>query len=114
MIGGWHINPYHPEIPVIITEGEKKAFAGLAAGYAVISLPGIDCGYKSSSNNDDGSEGKLSLIPDLEVLAEGGRTIYIAFDRDSNPQTFKRVQRARQKLARLFAEVGCETRYFLP
>ena len=100
----------HPEIPVIITEGEQKAYAGLKAGYVVISLPGIDCGYKSSSDNDDGSGGKLSLIPDLQVLAEGGRTIYIAFDRDSNPQTVKRVQKARQKLARLFAELGCETR----
>jgi putative DNA primase/helicase len=100
----------HPEIPVIITEGEKKAYVGLAAGYVVVSLPGIDCGYKSSSDNDDGSGGKLSLIPDLQVLAEGGRTIYIAFDRDSNPQTVKRVQKARQKVARLFAELGYETR----
>ncbi len=99
----------HPEIPVIITEGEKKAFVGLAAGYVVISLPGIDCGYKSLSSSDDGSGGKLSLIPDLQALAEGGRTILIAFDRDSNPQTIKRVQKSRQKLARLFAEVGCET-----
>jgi hypothetical protein len=41
----------HPEIPVIITEGEKKAFSGLSAGYVVISLPGIDSGYKSSSVN---------------------------------------------------------------
>jgi Domain of unknown function (DUF3854)/D5 N terminal like len=100
----------HPEIPVIITEGEKKAYAGLTAGYVVISLPGIDCGYKSSSGSDDGSGGKLSLIPDLKALAIDGRTILIAFDRDSNPQTVKRVQKARQKLARLFAELGCETR----
>lgn len=100
----------HPEIPVIITEGEKKAFSGLAAGYAVLSLPGIDSGYKSSSDNDDGSEGKLSLIPDLQAIATEGRTIYIAFDRDSNPKTVKRVQKARQKLARLFDELGCETR----
>jgi putative DNA primase/helicase len=100
----------HPEIPVILTEGEKKAYSGLAAGYAVISLPGIDSGYKSSSDNDDGSAGRLALIPDLQVLAEGGRNIYIAFDRDSNPQTVKRVQRARQNLAKLFAQFGCETR----
>jgi putative DNA primase/helicase len=97
----------HPEIPVIITEGEKKAFAGLAAGYVVISLPGIDCGYKSSSSNDDGSDCQLALIPDLQALATGERTICIAFDRDANP---KRVNKAREKLARLFAEVGCETR----
>jgi putative DNA primase/helicase len=99
----------HPEIPIIITEGEKKAFAGLSAGYAVLSLPGIDSGYKSSSDNDDGSGGKLSLIPDLQGIATHGRDIYIAFDRDSNPQTVKRVQKARQNLARLFAELGCQT-----
>jgi putative DNA primase/helicase len=99
----------HPEIPVIITEGEKKAYCGLSAGYVVISLPGIDCGYTSSSEHDDGSVRQLALIPDLQALAQGERTIYIAFDRDSNPQTVKRVQKARQKLARLFGELGCKT-----
>jgi putative DNA primase/helicase len=100
----------HPEIPVIITEGEKKALSGLSVGYAVISLPGIDCGYKSSSDNDDGSGSRLALIPDLKALATDGRNILIAFDRDSNPQTVTRVKRARKSLARLFAELGCETR----
>jgi putative DNA primase/helicase len=100
----------HPEIPVIITEGEKKAFSGLSAGYVVVSLPGIDCGYKSSSDNDDGSEANLALIPDMEELTIGGRTILIAFDRDSNTQTIKKVQRARKKLAKLFTQSGCETR----
>jgi putative DNA primase/helicase len=100
----------HPEIPVIITEGEKKAYSGLSAGYVVISLPGIDSGYKSSSENDDGRASQLELIPDLKALATSGRTIYIAFDRDSNPQTVKRVQKARQKLAQLFGKFGCETR----
>ncbi|WP_310484108.1 DUF3854 domain-containing protein [Chamaesiphon sp. VAR_48_metabat_403] len=99
----------HPQIPIIITEGEKKAYSGLSMGYAVISLPGIDCGYKSLSEHEDGSKGKLSLIPDLQVLATDGRDIYIAFDRDADPKTVKRVQKARQKLARLFAELGCET-----
>jgi putative DNA primase/helicase len=99
----------HPEIPIIITEGEKKALAGLFAGYALISLPGIDCGYKSISNNDDGSGGRLELIPDLKAIATGGRKVYVAFDRDSNPKTVKRVQQARRKLAHLFAEAGSET-----
>jgi putative DNA primase/helicase len=100
----------HPQIPVIITEGEKKAYSGLCAGYAIVSLPGIDSGYKSSSKNDDGRASQLELIPDLEALASSGRTIYIAFDRDTNPQTVKRVQKARQKLAQLFGKFGCETR----
>jgi putative DNA primase/helicase len=100
----------HPEIPAIITEGEKKAYCGLSAGYAVTSLPGIDSGYISSSDNDYGLGSKLALIPDLQALAKNGRTIYIAFDRDSNPKTVKRVQTARLKLARLFTEFGGKTR----
>jgi putative DNA primase/helicase len=67
-------------------------------------------GTNSSSSNDDGSGGRLALIPDLEALATGGRDILIAFDRDANPQTVKRVQKARKELAKLFAQLGCETR----
>ena len=99
----------NPQIPIIITEGEKKALAGLAVGYAVISLPGIDCGYRSTSDREDGSGAQLELIPDLKAIGNNGRKIYIAFDRDSNPKTVKRVQRSRQKLARLLAELGSET-----
>jgi putative DNA primase/helicase len=102
----WILN--HPEIPVIITEGEKKALSGLSAGYVTVSLPGIDCGYKSVFD-PDGENKHLELIPDLAALAAGGRTIQIAFDRDSNPKTIQRVARSRQKLAMLFAELGSET-----
>jgi putative DNA primase/helicase len=105
--GTWLLS--HSEIPVISTEGEKKALAALAAGYAAVSLPGIDCGYRSISEKEDGSEGRLELIPDLEALATNGRRILIAFDRDSSPKTVKRVQQARRKLAQLFADVGSET-----
>jgi putative DNA primase/helicase len=103
----WFLN--HPEIPVIITEGEKKALAGLAAGYAVLSLPGIDCGYRSISEKEDGFGGRIELIPDLKALAEGGRKILIGFDRDSAHRVVKRVQRSRRKLAELFNEFGSET-----
>lgn len=105
--GTWLLN--HPEIPVIPTEGEKKALAALAAGYAAVSIPGIDCGYRSISEKEDGSEGRLELIDDLKALATNGRKILIGFDRDSAPRTIKRVQQARRKLAQLFAEVGLET-----
>jgi putative DNA primase/helicase len=105
--GTWLLN--HPEIPVIPTEGEKKALAALAAGYAAVSIPGIDCGYRSISEKEDGSEGRLELIDDLKALATNGRKILIGFDRDSAPRTIKRVQQARRKLAQLFAEIGSET-----
>jgi putative DNA primase/helicase len=98
----------HPEIPVMITEGEKKALSGLSAGYVVVSLPGIDSGYKSVFNED--GEGKhLELIPDLIALGGGGRDIQIGFDRDSDPKTIQRVSRSTQKLAKLFSDIGCQT-----
>jgi putative DNA primase/helicase len=98
----------HPEIPVIITEGEKKALSGLSAGYVTASLPGIDCGYKSVLA-EDGETKHLELIPDLIALTGGERHILIAFDRDINPKTIQRVARSRQKLAKLFADLGCQT-----
>jgi len=98
----------HPEIPAIPTEGEKKALCGLSAGFLTVSLPGIDCGYKSVFDAD--GEGKhLELIPDLAALAEGGRGFLIAFDRDANPKTIQRVARSRQKLAMLLDELGSDT-----
>lgn len=97
----------HPEIPVLITEGEKKALSGINAGYVVVSLPGIDCGYQSIAE-DDGSNKQLELIPDLKALTQGERTIYIAFDRDRNRKTERSVQIARHKLARLLGELGCQ------
>ncbi|MEM8832641.1 MAG: DUF3854 domain-containing protein [Cyanobacteria bacterium P01_G01_bin.19] len=40
----WVIN--NPEIPLIITEGAKKAAALISTGYAAIALPGIFNGYR--------------------------------------------------------------------
>lgn len=105
--GDWLLN--HPEVPAIVTEGEKKSLAGMAKGYVTVSLPGIDSGYRSASDHDDGRDSQLVLIPDLQALAAGGRKILIAFDRDTAPKTVRAVQRARRKLAALFAKLGAET-----
>ncbi|MGC9505612.1 VapE domain-containing protein [Baaleninema sp.] len=61
----------NPSIPVIITEGAKKAGCGLSNGVATISLPGVNCGLK---------EGQLK--PQLEAFCQAGRSIYLAFDSD--------------------------------
>ena len=60
-----------PTIPVIITEGAKKAGCGLSNGVTTISLPGVNCGAK---------DGKLK--PQLEAFCQPGRPIYLAFDAD--------------------------------
>lgn len=57
--------------PVIITEGAKKAGAGLSAGYATISVPGVSTCRKN---------GRLHHL--LEVFASLGRTFYLCFDND--------------------------------
>jgi predicted P-loop ATPase len=56
---------------VIITEGAKKAAAGLSAGYPTISIPGVSTCRK-----------KGRLHPLLELFAVLGRTFYLCFDND--------------------------------
>ncbi|MFM2315386.1 MAG: hypothetical protein RLZZ04_4664, partial [Cyanobacteriota bacterium] len=62
----------NPEIPVVLTEGEKKAGSLLSQGYAAISLPGIWGGRAKSEAKE--------LHPDLLPLAQSGRTFIILFD----------------------------------
>jgi len=56
---------------VIITEGAKKAAAGLSAGYPTISIPGVTTCRKRGR-----------LHPLLELFAVLGRTFYLCFDND--------------------------------
>jgi predicted P-loop ATPase len=57
--------------PIIITEGAKKAGAGLSLGYATISIPGVSSCRKN---------GRLHHL--LELFAQLGRTFYLCFDND--------------------------------
>jgi hypothetical protein len=66
-----------PSLPLIITEGEKKALAGVQAGLPCVSFPGV---YNWLFHGEP--------IPDLDVIAWAGRLVVIAFDSDAayNPQ----------------------------
>jgi putative DNA primase/helicase len=61
-------------IPVIITEGEKKALKGAQelTGYVVLALPGVWC----FRNKDK------TLIKDFGRIRWDGRLVYIAYDSD--------------------------------
>lgn len=80
-------------IPIVITEGGKKAGAGLTAGYATISLPGVACGQKCDR-----------LKEKLKLFCGFGRKVYLAFDADllTNPNVF----RALKQLASLISAEG--------
>ena len=78
-----------PEVPVILTEGEKKAGSLLSQGYAAISLPGIWGGRQPKDRDPD-----QKLHQDLLPLAQPGRTFIILFDYDQKQSTREAVYKA--------------------
>ena len=106
-IGFWNWVKDHPEIPVIITEGAKKAGSLLTAGYCAIALPGIYNGYRQPKDDRGKKIDFPFLIPQLEVFAQKDREIIFCFDHDQKPKTVKNVRIAISKTGRLFAEKEC-------
>jgi predicted P-loop ATPase len=78
---------------IMITEGAKKAGAGLSAGIATISISGVFNGQKLGTIKDS-----------LAMFCKVGRRIILGFDADqfTNPK----VQKALDQLGRLIAELG--------
>ena len=60
-IGFWAWVIANPSIPLIITEGAKKAGCLITASYVVIALPGINNGYRQERDNWGNKIGKPSL-----------------------------------------------------
>ena len=83
----WSWVKNHLEIPIVLTEGEKKAGSLLSMGYASISLPGIWGGREPKDENK-------RIHHDLEPLAGEGRTFIILFDYDQKQSTRKAVYKA--------------------
>ena len=114
----WVIN--HPEIPLCLTEGAKKAGALLSAGYVAIALPGINNGYRTPKDETGKRIGKSFLIPQLEIFVKKdeetgrqGREIYVVFDCDAKPNTIKAVNAAIKKIGYLFQQQDCEVKVVL-
>jgi hypothetical protein len=82
-------------IPIVITEGAKKAGALLSAGYVSIALSGI---YNFS---DDGL-----LKPEIYKLIRPGREFIIAFDQDKRWNVRNNVIAALKKLAEQLQDYG--------
>jgi len=100
----------HPEIPLIITEGAKKAAALLSRGYVAIALPGIFNGYRQPKDNDGRIIGLPRLIPQLEVFAAKGRTIYLCFDHETKRSTVRNINKALLQTGKLFTKAGCDVK----
>ena len=94
------------EIPIILTEGEKKAGALLSLGYAAISLPGIWGGREPK-------DPEKRLHHDLLPLAQQGRTFIILFDYDQKQSTREAVYKATLATAEAIEATGANCKVAL-
>ncbi|MCY7283058.1 MAG: DUF3854 domain-containing protein, partial [Cyanobacteria bacterium CAN_BIN43] len=98
----WDWLAAHPEIPIILTEGGKKAMALLSLGYVAIALYGVNGGYRKCI------DGTRALIADLERFALPDRSICLAFDQDELATTRSRVNVALFRFSCLLKAQGCQ------
>lgn len=94
------------DLPIILTEGAKKALSLLSNGFIAIALTGCTGGYRAT--DDSGNPlARPHLIADLQPFASQGRPITIALDRDLKRKTIQNVWKATRKLARLLEQAAC-------
>jgi hypothetical protein len=103
--GFWYC-VYKHNIPLVITEGAKKAASLLSHGHAAIGLPGISSGYRSPKNEWGKKIGDSYLADELAVFATKSREIKICFDYETKPETKLNIQRDIWKTGSLLQEFG--------
>ena len=109
-ISFWSWVVSNPEVPLIVTEGAKKAAALISVGYAAIALPGVFNGYRQPKDEFGRKTGLAKLIPQLQVFATPGRKVYFAFDKDTKASTIANVNIAIAKTGKLFTKAGVEVK----
>ncbi|MDJ0648096.1 MAG: DUF3854 domain-containing protein, partial [Xenococcaceae cyanobacterium MO_188.B19] len=97
----WEWVQQHPEIPIILTEGEKKAACLLGLGFIAIALPGIWGARVGSKHNE-------KLHPDLLPMAQAGRKFTILFDYETKSKTRYAVYQATLRTGEAIEAAGCE------
>lgn len=97
----WEWVQQHPEIPIILTEGEKKAACLLSMGFVAIALPGI-------WNGRVGKKERERLHPDLLPMAQKGRKFTILFDYETKPKTRYAIYQATLRTGQAIEATGCK------
>ena len=105
----WEWVKSHPDIPIIITEGAKKAGALLTLGYVAIALPGVTGAVRTPKDSHGNKIGNPYLIPQIKAFCQEGRQFFICFDQDTKPKTVKNVNREIDKLGFLLNKEKCST-----
>lgn len=103
-IGFWAWVLRHPEIPIILTEGEKKAACLLSCGFVAIALPGIWNGRVGKKD-----EGEIEYLhPDLIPIAQPNRKFIILFDYETKPETRQNIYQATRRTGWAIERAGCQ------
>lgn len=79
-----------PAVPLVVTEGVKKADAAVSAGLACIALLGV---WNWRGRN---AHGGVAALADWDSIALNGRLVYVCFDSDVT--TKREVQEALRRL----------------
>lgn len=95
----WQVVRRH-NLPIVITEGLKKALSLIAHGVPAISLRGVTCWHR---------KGTQELYPALSHFATERRKIYIGFDQDEKRRTIRDVKTQAFKLGSSLEQFGCQT-----
>jgi hypothetical protein len=89
-----------PALPLLMTEGAKKAAALLSAGVPAVAAPGI------WNPSPKGANGRPALHSDLAAVPLRGRPCSVLFDWSDSHAGRQDVARAARRLGRLLAAAG--------
>ena len=106
----WQWVKDHPQIPIVITEGVKKAAALLSQGYVGVALPGVWSAVKTPKNKYNEKIGKTYLIPELAEFAQRDHSFIMAFDQDTKTSTRRKVNKAIAATSALLKRSGCHVK----
>jgi ribonuclease HI len=104
----WRWVATEPRLPVVVTEGAKKAAALLSAGVPAVALPGVDNGAKRTGEKgpDGRRTGPVELLSDLAALPWGKRRAWVLFDWSDSERGRRDVARAARRLGRHLRAAG--------
>ena len=89
-----------PTLPLLLSEGAKKAGALLSVGVPAVALPGI---WNGAPKNPDG---RPTLLPELAAVPLAGRPCWVLFDHSDSEQARRDVAAASHRLGRLLVQAG--------
>lgn len=95
------------QIPIILTEGAKKAAALLSCGYVALGLPGVTNACRTPKNEYGEKCGRPHLIPQLRDFLGYGQQVYFSYDQDTKSTTINNVNAEIDKTSQLLRKQGC-------